>query len=1047
MELKDIKLDKIYHISDVHIRNFKRHEEYSKVFNRLYKLLKKEVKANKNSMICLTGDIVHAKTDITPELIQEVQLFFSSLANIAPTLLIPGNHDANLNNDHRLDSLTPIVNALNHPNLIYLKKSQVIELGGIKFAHWSVFDKLEQYTKAQDIDGDYKIALYHGPIYGALLEGNYMLKEGGIQVSDFDGFDLVLLGDIHKRQFLNENKTIAYPGSLIQQNQGEDLRHGIMIWDLQAKTGEFVDIHNDTAFYTVEVVAGVYQDIPEEYPHNIYLRIKHKDTSQVRLKEIISEIKHNRKVIEVSMQKVNDFSSGSSNIQRRQYLDLRLTHHQNDLLRQFLKDQGELTKKEIDKVCLINEEFNKKISRPDIPRNTTWSIKRFEFSDMFSYGKNNVIDFESMTGIYGLFAPNASGKSTLLDSITYCLFDKCSKTTKSGLVMNNQSNNFKCKLKFELNEKLYTIERRGLRQKSGNIRVEVDFFYEDGGNKVSLNGKDRSDTNENIRQVIGNYEDFLLTALSAQSGNSGFIDMKQGDRKDLLAQFLDINIFENLYNVANEETRDTLAVLKEFQKNDYYAELAHSELEISAHKQKISEIKEKKKDKDKERSNISKKLMDLSSSIIPITVKRNITTIEKQKTETQKEILSINKKLEDKLTEIDKINLQIKDFTEIISKLDVSELKDIKNRYEQKQKEVHNCELELKEITLRLDSHNEKLDKLKELEYDENCKYCMNNIFVKDAINTKKILSEDKKALEIIKDKKNKLDQELKSLYALRIKYQELEQSHKNIEKSKILLKEYSLDCEKLTRDIEDKKSLIKTLDQEIETCKIESSNREKNEKTKLEIEQNNKLLKSIEKEILALEKELTDQTVNLKLTENTVQKCKDSIQRIGSLQDTIRLYQSYLKATHRDGIPHRLITNTIPEIEEEVNNILSQLVDFNVVMHCDDKNVNAYIAYGEENYWPLELTSGMEKFIASLAIRVALINVSALPRPNFIAIDEGFGALDRQNLNSMVMLFDYLKTQFKFSMIISHIESMRDVVDSIIDITKSGGKSKIVYQ
>jgi DNA repair exonuclease SbcCD ATPase subunit len=87
-----------------------------------------------------------------------------------------------------------------------------------------------------------------------------------------------------------------------------------------------------------------------------------------------------------------------------------------------------------------------------------------------------------------------------------------------------------------------------------------------------------------------------------------------------------------------------------------------------------------------------------------------------------------------------------------------------------------------------------------------------------------------------------------------------------------------------------------------------------------------------------------------------------------------------------------------------------------------------------------------MEKFIASLAIRVALINVSALPRPNFIAIDEGFGALDRQNLNSMVMLFDYLKTQFKFSMIISHIESMRDVVDSIIDITKSGTKSKIVH-
>ena len=47
-----------------------------------------------------------------------------------------------------------------------------------------------------------------------------------------------------------------------------------------------------------------------------------------------------------------------------------------------------------------------------------------------------------------------------------------------------------------------------------------------------------------------------------------------------------------------------------------------------------------------------------------------------------------------------------------------------------------------------------------------------------------------------------------------------------------------------------------------------------------------------------------------------------------------------------------------------------------------------------------LELTSGMEKFISSLAIRVALINVSNLPRPNFLAIDEGFGTLDSENLN-----------------------------------------------
>ena len=35
---------------------------------------------------------------------------------------------------------------------------------------------------------------------------------------------------------------------------------------------------------------------------------------------------------------------------------------------------------------------------------------------MFSYGEDNVVDFTKLNGIIGLFAPNASGKSALLDA-------------------------------------------------------------------------------------------------------------------------------------------------------------------------------------------------------------------------------------------------------------------------------------------------------------------------------------------------------------------------------------------------------------------------------------------------------------------------------------------------------------------------------------------------------------------------------------------------------------------------------------------------------
>ena len=114
-------------------------------------------------------------------------------------------------------------------------------------------------------------------------------------------------------------------------------------------------------------------------------------------------------------------------------------------------------------------------------------------------------------------------------------------------------------------------------------------------------------------------------------------------------------------------------------------------------------------------------------------------------------------------------------------------------------------------------------------------------------------------------------------------------------------------------------------------------------------------------------------------------------------------------------------------------------------MFNLDGKNINTYITYGDDKVWPLELTSGMEKFISSIAIRTALINISNLSRPNFLAIDEGLGNLDSENLNSMFMLFEYLKSQFEFLMVISHLDSVRDVVDSLIDIKKDSGFSKVI--
>ena len=103
-------------------------------------------------------------------------------------------------------------------------------------------------------------------------------------------------------------------------------------------------------------------------------------------------------------------------------------------------------------------------------------------------------------------------------------------------------------------------------------------------------------------------------------------------------------------------------------------------------------------------------------------------------------------------------------------------------------------------------------------------------------------------------------------------------------------------------------------------------------------------------------------------------------------------------------------------------------------------------MSYGGDKHWPLEMSSGMERFIGSLAIRIALITISNLPKPNFLIIDEGLGSLEKKNLLNMNTLFSILKDQFDFIIVISHLEAVRDMVDNLMEIEVTDGFSKIQY-
>lgn len=1039
-------IDKIYLISDVHIRNLKRHVEYDAVFNRLYEYINDT--KTENSIIVLGGDIVHAKTDMTPELIQMVQHFFKNCADLCYTVLITGNHDCNLNNRSRMDALAPIVNALSHPKLIYLRDSGVYNIADKHFTVMSVFDKPIDFIRADQFTADYKIALHHGAVDRAVTDTGHVLTNEHVTTSLFSGYDLVLLGDIHvPGQYLNAAKTIAYPGSLIQQSYGESLGHGILVWDTINKTSKFVEIFNDYGFYTLDIVNGQYT-LPDNLPKNLRLRLRVKNTSNADIKTILSDIKVRYNVLETPIQKIANIGSSDFNTLNKINIgDVRDIEFQNHLLFEYLKQLNN-DDSIIDGIKHVNRKCNTLLQKMEVSRNTVWIPKKFTFSNMFSYGENNVIDFTKLKGLYGIFAANATGKSTLFESLAFCIFDKCNRTSRAEQILNNKSDHFTSKFEFDINNKSYVIERTGVRKKD-HVRVDVKFYeISESGEYKSLNGKERSDTNKIIRSYLGSYEDFVLTSLSVQNNNTGFIDMGQRERKELLAQFLDSDIFEALYKIANEESKDIASLIKDLSKQNLDTQLANVKKRLDSTISEEQTLSNDKLNKEREINDTFESINELASKLIPLN-KHNIDIdslhIQLNKLESNLVVEQNNKRqLEEQISNMSK---DLVEYTEKLSLVDVNEISEQIKRKSALQAELDKLNTEKNSLDIHIQHKEVKMSNLKSLEYDENCTYCMNNVFVKDAITTKESLGVDIESrirlTRIIQQISNEL-LAIQTYEKKKASYDTIVNHIKTMESIKLRLDNDKLRCETNITNIN---SQIQTINSDIRYCEDHRDAIIKNAQISAIILDKRSVLSKLKSELQIIEKHLNALLYARSSDIVKREQLTNELNRLNELQKDYKYYQLYMDAFSRDGIPYQLISKALPKIESEVNNILSQLVDYQIHFNTDGKNINTYIVYDTDKFWPLELASGMEKFISSLAIRTSLINVSSLPRPPFLVIDEGLGNLDAENLNNMYVLFDYLKTQFEYMIVISHIDSIRDMVDSVIEITKLQNRSSIVYE
>ena len=567
------KIERIFHISDIHIRLYHRQKEYQDVFEKLYDYIKKSSSPSNTEIIIITGDLLHSKNNLSPESILITQNFLINLASLCPTFLIAGNHDAMLTNQQREDSITAIVQNIRIPNFFYLKNSGVYLAANVAIAVCSILDN--QWVHANSFQPpariQHKIALYHGGV-GIVETGVGHRLRGEKLISDFDGYDFTLLGDIHKYQWLVPNR-MAYSSSLIAQNFSEfQDPHGVLVWNLKTLEHIYHPIENPCGFFVLSMNNNQLfvndeqiskDDIPN-YLQNITASLQIKLNIQNCSHDFITEIKQKIQSVSNDAKIIPNYLATNPNSRRQEdpitYDDSSLKQL---LVQHIQKSRPNITPDELQFIIQKYQEYATNAAIVNERNMAKWELIDLKFSNLFGYGPNNFIDFQrfSEKSTIGIIAPNSYGKSSLIDIILFALFSKFSRTRGTSIskdIINIEANNFNVKLRFKIGGDIYTIYKEGKREQSDKIKITQNQLLKqtvESAEIINMTDENRLKTDKIIGELIGSYDDMTFTNIQLQNRNQSFKDMTDKDRKDYLYKILKLDVWNHIVDAIKNDLK------------------------------------------------------------------------------------------------------------------------------------------------------------------------------------------------------------------------------------------------------------------------------------------------------------------------------------------------------------------------------------------------------------------------------------------------------------------------------------------------------------
>jgi len=697
------------------------------------------------------------------------------------------------------------------------------------------------------------------------------------------------------------------------------------------------------------------------------------------------------------------------------------------------------------------------------------NLQSITLKNFKSYGPEpQTVDLTNVDAV-GIGGGNGSGKSSLIEALTFALYGKATATEIRELgddaLINDRANEAYVSVTYEKGGNLYTVERAFRRRGAGKARLSSSILLQPIADVKAVNAK--------VESLLGmSYETFVSSTIVRQDEMDRLTAKRPAERKEILANIFGLQAYEAMREKAHEKAwmiKNEIAGLEATKKTleDKISQEEAVRQKLASHEARVKELEERRGKAEAEKKEVESKLDEIREKKTDFDTKASEKkTLAEQVKEDEASAESIRKQIQEaadadkelkvlkpRLEERTKLNDESQKLGEQREQLKVTlaELQKAMQGIEQKIKEESDNYQKIKDYAVPecpickrpldephrkqlLKEYEQKISELKK-EYDESAKKTHDA----DITLNGQVIPSIEKAQNALNELKD-LDKKIGELTAAANRLPQLKEEES---------KHTELITQRMKRANELEEVLLKL------SPIIQSFAAREDERKKLE------------REIAIIQGELGTETANRDHVKKDLGEIEDAkinhkklVKQIGDKGKIGAAYEFLEKEVfHKDGIPTALLMEIVPEIEQEASRILRDLssgrmdISFKFGRKTKTGKMTEELiieAIDQGGSHPVSRYSGGERMRINLALRLGVSEVVTKRsgykgRVETLVIDEGFGPLDEEGRRATVEILQSLRQRFKKILVISHIDDVREAFETRLMVSKPvGGYSSI---